>query len=204
VIGIVGPIGAGKSAVAELFASWAGTDTVISGDAIGYHVIADSVTVRRRLARAFGRDILTGDTIDRPLLAARAFAGPEPTARLNAIVHPPLLRELRRQIRRERLRRDAEAVILDAALLLEWGGDAVAWDCLVGVWAPQSVRLARTRRRGWSDTEARRRARQQLPWTEKRRHCICVVKNDSSRPILRRRARFCWEKALSYCTTSAS
>lgn len=196
IVGIVGPIGAGKSEVAALFAGWAGSGPVISGDDIGREVIDGSATLRRRLAREFGSDILTKGVIDRRLLASRAFVDGPAIARLNALVHPPLVRLLTRRIREEQGRRRARAVIVDAALLVEWGYDDIGWDVLIGVWAPEAMRVARLEDRGWTRGEMRRRATGQIPWTRKRSLCDCIVANDDTRSALRRRARLCWQKVL--------
>lgn len=195
VIGIVGPIGAGKSEVAALFAGWAEGGPVVSGDDIGREVIDRSAALRRRLAQEFGSGILTAGTIDRRLLASRAFVDRRAIDRLNAIVHPPLVRVLNRRIREGRKRR-GRAVIVDAALLVEWGRDAIGWDVLIGVWAPEALRMARLKARGWTRAETRRRAGGQIPWAQKRLLCDCIVANDGSRPVLRRRARLCWQKAF--------
>jgi len=196
VIGIIGPIGAGKSAVAQLFASFTAGAVVISGDAVGHDVVERSVSLRRRLARAFGRDILSDTGIDRALLARRAFATKEANRTLNALVHPPLLRELRRRIRTARVRRGVPVVIVDAALLVEWGRDAVTWDRLIGVWAPERERLSRLAHRGWTAAEVRRRTRCQIPWREKRKHCDGIVNNTGSRAQLRRQAKLCWQNTV--------
>lgn len=179
-----------------MFAGWAGSGPVISGDDIGREVIDGSATLRRRLAREFGSDILAQGVIDRRLLASRAFADGRAIARLNALVHPPLVGVLKRRIGEGRKRRRARAVIVDAALLVEWGRDDIGWDVLVGVWAPEALREARLKARGWTRGEMRRRAGGQIPWVRKRVLCDCIVANDGSRLVLRRRARLCWQKVL--------
>jgi dephospho-CoA kinase len=197
IIGVVGPVGAGKSAVARLFASWEKNSVLISGDAIGHMVVDRSTALQRRLARVFGDDVLTRRGIDRGLLARRAFSGRIRHQQLNALVHPPLLKELRRQIREACRQPQVSAVIIDAALLVEWGRSRVGWDYLIGVWAPESERISRLARAGWTPTDVRRRARCQIAWKEKRKHCHCIVRNDGSLALLRRRVRQCWQNALS-------
>lgn len=195
VIGITGAVGTGKSAVAALFRRWGGV--VVSGDAVGKDVVNRSAGLRRQLARAFGDDILGRRGIKRALLARRAFANAEATARLNEIVHPYLLKELNARIRKARRSVGHGAVVIDAALLAEWGPSRVHWDCLVGVWAPMALRRQRLRRRGWTDEEITRRARRQMSWTRRLAMTDYVVKNDGDLTQLERRARLCWEKILS-------
>lgn len=194
IIGIIGSVGSGKSTVAQMFADWGGV--IVSGDEIGHRVVEQSRPIRQRLARAFGTDILRADSIDRRLVAERAFANPASTLKLNRIVHPRLVRTLRQEIQHARKRHGARAVVVDAALLVEWGRGHIPWDCLVGVWAPAETRLRRLRSRGLTPAQARRIAQSQMPWSRKCAFCDVIVKNDSSLTILRRRARFCWDNML--------
>jgi dephospho-CoA kinase len=195
IIGVTGPIGAGKSAVSALFSRWGAV--VVSGDDIGRAVVDASPSLRRQLARAFGADILRRGHLDRALLAQRAFAGRDGILRLNALVHPPLVREMQKQIRRAQHRPGVKAVVVDAALLVEWGRGKIGWDRLVGVWAPWRIRRARLHRKGWTDRQIHDRARGQTTWAARRQICELVVKNDASVAILQRRARLCWEKMVS-------
>lgn len=196
IIGVTGGVGTGKSLVASLFVRWGGL--LISGDEIGKRVVDQSVGLRRRLVGAFGPDILKGGRIQRSVLAEKAFATRESAELLNRLVHPLLLRELNREIDRAARSPGRRAVIVDAALLAEWGRRRVHWDCLVGVWAPLALRKEWLRKRGWTDDQIRGRMRGQLTWRERREIVDCVVKNDGSLAMLERRARLCWEKVLSY------
>lgn len=196
VIGVTGAIGSGKSTVAGLFGQCGAA--VISGDRIGHHVVDRSRTLRRQLAGAFGEDIIQGGHIDRRLLAERAFSSPAKLRVLNGLVHPPLIRELNRQIRVALKTHGVHAVVIDAALLVEWGMGKIDWDVLVGVDAPHKLRLKRLRQRGLTLSEIRRFSGAQMPWKRKRQHCDFVVKNDTTLAILRRRTRLCWDKVLSF------
>lgn len=195
VIGVTGPIGSGKSAVARLFGSWGGR--IVSGDDVGHRVVDGSPRIRRQLARAFGSDILDNGCVNRRLLAERALADRQGVLTLNRIVHPALIRELNRGVRLLKKRRGTAAVVIDAALLVEWGIGRIQWDHLVGVSAPYDIRVRRLRKRGMTLAQIRRFSRAQMPWNRKRAYCDFIVKNDSSRANLRREARLCWEKMLS-------
>jgi dephospho-CoA kinase len=202
IVGIIGPIGSGKSSVAQLLQRRGAV--LINADAIGHELLEHSVLVRRRIRRAFGNSVTVRGLIDRTVLARLAFATPANTSALNAIMRPPLVREVARRIRAGQKRRDTVAIVLDAALLLEWRGAGLQWDYLIGVWAPESVRTSRLRSRGLDAPEVRRRARGQLPWSRKRRQCDCLIKNDRTLSILRQRTYRCWEKMLSSCSRRGS
>jgi len=195
VIGITGGIGSGKSAIAGLFRKWGGV--IVSGDRIGHDIVDGSASVRRQLVAAFGTSIESHGRIRRDRLAALAFSSREALQQLNRIVHPALILELNRQVARARRSRHHKAVVIDAALLAEWGIGRIRWDHLIGVWAPASVRRERLRRKGLTEVQYRERSRLQMPWSERRRLVDCVVKNDSSLSVLQGRARLCWMKLLS-------
>jgi dephospho-CoA kinase len=152
--------------------------------------------VRRELATAFGGDIFRGRILKRALLAERAFASPAATDLLNHIVHPCLLKELNQRIQKARQSRKHKAVVVDAALLAEWGLGRTHWDFLIGVWAPLALRRQRLSARGWSDRQITARARRQMSWAKRRTIVDFVVKNDGSLTQLEHRARLCWEKML--------
>jgi dephospho-CoA kinase len=195
VVGITGAVGTGKSQVAALFQRWGGV--LISGDEVGKDVVDRSARLRRQLADAFGHDVIGRTGLKRALLARRAFASAEATLQLDKVVHPHLLKELNARVSKARRSREHRAVVIDAALLAEWGPKQVYWDCLIGVWAPMAVRRLRLRQRGWSDSEITQRARRQMSWTKRRAMVDFVVKNDGDLTQLERRARFYWQKILS-------
>lgn len=194
VIGVTGPIGSGKSSVADCLRRWGAI--VLSGDAVGHDVVDRSALLRRRLARVFGPEILAGGGINRSRLAQRAFRSRMTVQALNRIVHPALVAELNRRARAAHRNRRARAVVIDAALLVEWGIGRVHWDILIGVNAPYQMRRSRLRKRGVSGAAMRRISRAQMPWKQKQSYCDFVINNDSSLAILRERLRPHWDRIV--------
>ncbi len=201
IVGVTGPIGAGKSSVCTLFRRWGAI--IVSGDEAGRAAVDSSPAVRRALAAAFGDDVLEDGRLNRRLLGERAFSSQTGVQRLNRIVHPPLIRLLKSRVRRARHNPHAKAIVIDAALLVEWGMGVLHWDILVGVWAPRPVRLHRLRERGLEPAQIRAIEHAQMPWTQKRRYCNLIVKNGLSMADLRREARLCWQNLLSLNTMSS-
>jgi len=73
---------------------------VINADEIAHEVVGRAA-VLRRIARRWRREVLKIDgALDRRRLAAVVFADPQEVRALEAIVHPPVLREIRSRIRR--------------------------------------------------------------------------------------------------------
>ncbi|GAB2704235.1 dephospho-CoA kinase [Nocardia thraciensis] len=86
-IGLTGGMGAGKSTVARLFVERGAV--LIDSDVIAREVVAPGTEGLSALVEAFGSGILAADgSLDRPALAARAFADDESRTTLNGIVHP--------------------------------------------------------------------------------------------------------------------
>lgn len=184
VVGLAGGVGSGKSTVAALFRNWGAR--VLDADAIGHRVI-ERPDVRARLVRAWGPGILRGKRVDRARLARAAFRSRASARRLNRLVHPPILREIRRRIARCR-----GWVVLDAALLYEAGADRLC-DRVVFVDAPVDVRRRRAAARGMPPEEAARRERFQRPLSYKKRRADNVIDNAGSKSRTERQAREIYE-----------
>lgn len=140
VVGLTGPTGAGKSLVSALLKEH-GIQSV-DADVIGHAVTEKNSRGLYELSVAFGDDIIKPDgTLDRPLLAKKAFSDPEKLRLLNDITHPLITMEIRRRIR-ELENEGVSIVSLDAALLFESGADILCNDT-IAVLADRAVRKKR-------------------------------------------------------------
>lgn len=177
-VGLTGNAGSGKTTVADRWRE-AGIP-LIDADRIGHAVLAEDGAAREALLETFGPAI--GDAtggIDREALAERAFASDEATARLNAIVHPPLVARLRKELD-DAARAGEEVAVVDAALVFEFGFDAEL-DTIVLVTAPPALREERLRRaRGIGRERFERLTASQQPDIEKARRSDYVIVNDGS------------------------
>lgn len=188
VIGLTGQIGSGKSTAAEILQSFGAH--IVDADWIGREVVDQSEPLRRRLAGAFGVDIFDSrGRLLRKKLAGRAFQSPESRDRLNELVHPFLLKELRKQVRESK---KSGPVVIDAALLLYWGMDREV-DLTLVIHAGWEVRLGRLKGRGISMIDARARQRAQLPFREFQRRADRLILNNTSRADLKRKLREFWQ-----------
>lgn len=185
VIGLVGGIGSGKSAVA---AAWRDAGCcVCESDQLARQALEDP-NIRATLIGWWGRGILgADDRIDRAAIAKIVFGDATERKRLEGLTHPWI----------ERTRRAAfaaapastPAFVIDAPLLLEVGLDREC-DAVVFIDAPRSERLRRVREsRGWSEEELDRREAAQWSLERKRAASTHSIVNGGDLNALRLSAR---------------
>lgn len=176
-IGIVGGVGAGKSSVVRNVKSL--RLHFIDADRIGHEQLAVK-EIKDLIVKTFGKQVLdsSGD-VSRPNLAAEVFGDSHDKQhrrqQLNQIVHPAIRSEVRRQI--DSAPQDVDAIILDAALLLESGWEN---ECNAVIFIDTSLEQRQKRvaeARGWSAEEHKRREASQLSVEEKRQKSDFCVDN---------------------------
>lgn len=179
-MGILGGIGSGKSSVVRQVSDF--RLHIIDADKIGHQLLSDT-GIQQQLRAKFGDDIFSHDsTVNRSVLATRVFGDSQEhksaLLQLNEILHPAIRREIHSEI--DSASRDVDAVILDAALLLEGGWDATC-DWLIFVDTPKELRERRvSETRGWSAEELARREASQWSIEAKKNRADFVVDNSGS------------------------
>ncbi len=186
VLGLIGGIGSGKSAVANAFARFGGA--VISGDQLGHEALRRPEVIAA-LTRRWGPDILAADgSVDRRKVGARVFADPAELRALEALVFPAIEAGIAAGIAAAQADPRAAFIVLDAAVMLEAGWNKFC-DKIVYVNAPREVRLARlASQRGWSATEVEQREAAQLPLPDKAGRADAVLDNTGTPADLAPRA----------------
>lgn len=175
-LGITGRSGCGKSTVTNFFAAQG--VPCADADRIARGVLSEGSPILPLIAARFGADLFAGGTLDRKLLAQRAFASPEATQALNAITHPEILRCIRAQ--QEAARQAGAALFcVDAPVLFGTALEPLCSRVLV-VTAPEETLLARIcARDGISRAAAQQRLAAQLPEAELVRRADYVLHNDT-------------------------
>jgi len=190
IIGLTGQIGAGKSAAGRILAGLGAL--VVDADLIGRQVVDQSPELRKKLVKAFGDEILDRKRgINRGKLAALAFTDLDSRDKLNRIVHPFLLKELRKQVKAGR--RTHEVVVIDAALLLFWRMDREA-DLVLVIHASRQSRVKRMRARGITARDTLAREKAQLPYSEFQRRSDRLILNNGTIKDLERKIRCFWQE----------
>jgi len=176
-IGITGQIGSGKSTAASVLAKMGAA--VVDADQIGRTVVEQNPALVKQIAKVFGNDVLTKSRkLDRKRVAEIAFSSKSNKFRLDKLVHPFLLKELKRQVKK--LSRSHDVIVIDAALLLDWSLDRVV-DTVLVINASQNKRLARLKKRGISTVDVKARQKHQLSFKEFQRRSDKILMNNSTK-----------------------
>jgi len=176
IIGILGGIASGKSAVAAQFAMLG--CKVIDADDIVHKLLRDD-TVKDRIVASFGREILnSAGQIDHKKLADAVFANAERLSSLNKIVHPPVLRRTEELIERYSHQDQVKAIVLDMPLLAEvgWAGRC---DRLVFVQCNDQLRASRAKKKGFDANQLKIREKFQISLDKKVTLADNMVVNNS-------------------------
>ncbi len=175
VLGITGNIACGKSTVAELFKTK--DRQIIDADRLGHELLNTKGSVYRKVRRAFGKGILKpGGKIDRAKLGKIVFSDKVALARLNRIMHPVLIREIKRLIKHS----NKQIVILDAALIIEVGVRKMV-DKLVVVTAKKNQQILRKQKSsGLKKGQVILRLKSQISQNKKKRFADFTIDNSGS------------------------
>jgi dephospho-CoA kinase len=187
--GLTGGIGAGKSEVSRLLASYGAV--VIDSDRIAREVVEPGTEGLVAVIAEFGDEVLGADgRLDRPRLGAIVFADPGRLRALNAIVHP-LVRA--RSAELEAAAGPDTVVVHDVPLLTE-NGLASLYDLVVVVDAMPETQLDRlVRLRGMSEDEARARMAAQATREQRLAVADIVIDNNGPLEALEPQVRKVWD-----------
>jgi dephospho-CoA kinase len=146
-LGLTGGIGSGKSTVASMLQTHGAT--VIDADAISRACTAPNGMAIAAIATSFGAEFIAADgSLDRARMRSLVFETPSARQALEAIVHPFVGSEIRRQV-------DAAAtacIVLDIPLLVESPHWRTQLDRVLVVDCLPATQRARVRERsGWDD-----------------------------------------------------
>ena len=155
-VGLTGGIGSGKSTVAELL-NIRGV-AIYDSDSRAKELMNGNEALREALIAAFGAECYTDAGLNRAWIAERVFGNKAELERLNAIVHPAVMRDFAAWAEAQ----EGDYVVLESAILLEAGLEEHV-DVVVAVMAPKDIRLERAMQRdGASREQIEERMRNQM------------------------------------------
>ncbi len=175
ILAVTGVPASGKTTVARMFAVY--NARLIDADRAGHDLLKKTSPVYRRVIAAFGAEI-SGDRggISRAKLARVVFEDRKLLRRLNSLVHPYIIKEIKRKIRSSR----SGFIVLDAPLLFEARVADLA-DAIVVVGTDRHRRLNRASRRASFDKQVFfKKTKAQLTQGEKSRRADFIIDNNGS------------------------
>ena len=193
VVGLTGRIGYGKSTVERLLIERGAV--LIDGDTVARQVVAPGGAaydaLRDRFPEAFGDD----GHLDRPKLAAIAFADDVARTDLNNITHPAIGAEMVRQMADAAAADPDAIVVMDIPLLVEGQSKRDHLAAVIVVDTPTDSAVRRlVEFRGFDEDDARARIGAQATREERRAIADFVIDNSGTEADLVPQIDDVWER----------
>lgn len=177
-IGLTGGIGSGKSTVSGIFKVLG--IPVFDADTAAKEVMQTNLALRQAIIDTFGEAVYTDGQLNRKQLAALVFSDPFQLETLNALVHPYTIAAAEEWAALQ----TTPYTVKEAALFFE-AGSAIGFDYMIGVYAPQHLRIKRVMDRDQvSREEVLSRMKRQIQEEIKMRLCDFVVLNDDQHLLI--------------------
>ncbi len=177
-VGLTGGIGSGKSTVAKIFRTIG--IPVIDADIVAKTIMENDEELIRAIKTAFGEQAYIGKKLNRKYIANIVFNDDTQLEILNGLTHPATIKAAEDWM----LQQNSPYCIKEAALLFE-AGTADTLDLIIGVNAPDAVRIRRIMQRdGVTRQEVLARMDKQIVQETKMWLCDYVINNDEQQLLI--------------------
>ena len=171
IIGLTGPIGAGKNEVAKILRRRGAY--IIEADEIGHKLFIPQSDIWCKIVEAFGSKVLMrGGAINRHKLGQIVFSDPKKLKILNLITHPKIKEEIEVEIKDKK-----GVVVINAALPQLFEGLV---DQTIVVVSSKKKRLKRLMKQNLSKSEALKRIKAQISTKEYLELADIIIKNEGT------------------------
>jgi dephospho-CoA kinase len=193
-IGLIGPIGCGKSTVAAQLGGY-GLE-IVDADVVAREVVEPGTDTLRSVIAEFGDGVVQADgSLDRAALGRVVFADPDALRRLERIVHPAVRPKILERV----LAADADGapgVVIEAIKLVE-GGLSTLCDEVWLVVCDTDRQRERLAARGLDDATAAQRIEAQAdPATRLRAVATRIIDTSGTRADTERAVADAWKAAV--------
>ncbi len=178
IIGLTGNIGSGKSTVArhlKNLGAW-----VLDTDQVARDVVMPGKPALKAIVEAFGKQVLHDDgTLNRQAVGNIIFRNSDSRKRLNSIMHPRIMQEVKETIARFQTNRGpkAPALVIEVPLLFETGMEKLMDEVWL-VTVDKPVQLKRiVERDNISVEQAKHRIDSQMPQADKVKKAHRIIDN---------------------------
>ena len=177
-IGLTGGIGSGKTIVAKIFETL-GIPVYYADDAAKRLMNSDEA-LKKSIIENFGERAYINNELDRKFLANIVFNDQQKLSLLNSLTHPATIRDANKWM----ILQKSPYAIKEAALLFE-SGAAEDLDFIIGVSAPQQIRIKRVVERDKiPEAEVMKRISRQMDEEKKMQRCDFVIINNEEQLVL--------------------
>lgn len=177
-IGLTGGIGSGKSTVAAIFEVLG--IPVYYADEASKRLMTENEELKSSIINHFGEEVYSDGFLNRKFLAGKVFNDIKKIELLNSLVHPVTIKDAAGWIEKQ----TAPYIIKEAALIFESGSNKYL-DYVIGVEAPESLRIQRTTDRDHiSAQQVEYRMSKQMNEAEKMQLCDYVIVNDEQQMVI--------------------
>ncbi|MEK6942436.1 MAG: dephospho-CoA kinase [Nanoarchaeota archaeon] len=175
IIGITGSVGSGKSTIAKIFSKH--HYIRIDADEIA-HKILQNKKIIKIISAEFGSETVKNNSIDREVFGNTVFNDDAKLKKLNSIMHPLIILEIKKEIVKIRKKSGSKSkIIVDAPLLLEVGAEDLV-DKIIVIKASNNSILSRNRR--FTKGQIENILKHQMPLEEKMKHADFMIDNDKN------------------------
>ena len=174
-VGITGNIGSGKTWVCRIFESLGVPVFYADREAVALYTDSD---VKQQVIHAFGDAVYDENgNLNRQQLASVVFSDASALDRINAIIHPAVLKKYEAWLEEHQ---HYDYTLHEAAILFEHHLEE-KMDLVINVSAPEAVRVKRVMERdGVSEAEVKKRMQHQWPDEVKNEKADFVIDNDGN------------------------
>ncbi len=184
-IGVTGNTGTGKTVISELYKELGAH--LISCDELGWQVLKEPHIIEQ-IKENFEEAIENGK-VKRKKLGAIVFNNKNKLEKLNEIVHPELLKKLKKEIKLPK----EKIVVVDGALIFEWGIEN--WfDYIVLLTSTLEDKRTRLESQGLSEEIINGRLNAQCDSNAFVKYSDFIIENDGNPESLKNNAKWVWDK----------
>ncbi len=177
-VGITGGMGSGKSTIARIFSTFG--IPVYDADRAAKRLVLTNNNIRHSIIKHFGKASYINGQYNMQHIAAIVFNNEEKLKLLNAIIHPATISDANNWF----LQQTAPYALKEAALIFESGSEKYL-DMVIGVFAPEEIRIQRIIER--ENTTAKHviaRMKKQMAEDEKMSRCNYVINNSGKESVI--------------------
>lgn len=177
-IGLTGGIGSGKTTVAKIFELLG--IPVYYADEAARNLMNTDKKLRTEIVKYFGEESYSNGELNRKYLASQVFNDSYKLDLLNSITHPATINNAKEWMSQQ----TSPYTIKEAALIFE-SGSAEGLDYIVGVYAPEALRIKRVMDRDRATREdVMKRIGRQVNEEMKMKLCDFVIYNDEQQLVI--------------------